>query len=475
MASVTDVVIVGGGPGGYEAALVASQLGGKVTIIEKAGLGGSAVLTDVVPSKGLISVAEVMTRIRKANKLGLEPVDPGHSTLLDAVRVNAAQLNQRLLSLAAQQSADIRARLTNEGVRCIHGTGRLDGTEHVIATTADGAEERIPADIILIATGTRPRELPDARPDGERILNWTQMYHLEEMPERLIVVGSGVTGAEFASAYHALRSEVVLVSSRVHVLPSQDADAARVVQEVFEARGMTILSQSRAIAARRSGDGVVVTLEDGREVEGSHVLMAVGSIPNSDHLGLAEACIALTPSGHIQVDGVSRTTARGVYAAGDVTGVYPLASVAAMQGRTAMYHALGDAVAPLNRRYISANVFTSPEIATVGVTQEQLDSGLVRGRAIMMPLHSNARAKMLDLRFGFVKVFCSPSGVIIGGVVVAPGASELIHPLALAVRRRLTVDHMAQAFTVYPSLSGSIAEAARRLHGNGPSEDLLNY
>ena len=221
------------------------------------------------------------------------------------------------------------------------------------------------------------------------------------------------------------------------------------------------------------GDGVVVTLGDGRTVEGSHVLMAVGSIPNTEDLGLLEAGIALTASGHIQVDRVSRTTARGVYAAGDATGVFALASVAALQGRTAMYHALGDAVSPLNLRYVSANVFTSPEVASVGVTQEDIDSGTVRGRAMMMPLHSNARAKMQGLRYGFIKVFCSPSGVIIGGVVVAPGASELIHSLALAVRRRLTVDHMAQAFTVYPSLSGSIAEAARRLHVERPDEYVL--
>ena len=461
---MTDVVIIGGGPGGYEAALVGAHLGGKVTVIERAGVGGSAVLTDVVPSKGLIAVSDVMTRIRKSNKLGLEPVDPSQTSLVETVRVDAVKMNERLLELAAQQSADIQTRLNLEGVRTIHGNGRLDGTEHVIATTPDGKEERLHADIILVATGTRPRELDDAKPDGERILNWKQLYNLREMPRKLIVVGSGVTGAEFASAYHALRCEVVLVSSREMVLPSQDADAARVIQEVFERRGMEILSRSRAVAARRTEDGVIVTLADGREVEGSHVLMAVGSIPNTEDLGLEEAGVELTPSGHIKVDGVSRTSARGVYAAGDVTGVYPLASVAAMQGRNAMYHSLGDAVAPLNQRHVSANVFTSPEIATVGVTQEQLDYDLVRGKALMMPLHSNARAKMQDLNFGFVKVFCSPSGVIIGGVVVAPGASELIHSLALAVRRRLTVDHMAQAFTVYPSMSGSIAEAARRLH-----------
>lgn len=469
MPNVTDVVIIGGGPGGYEAALVAAQLGGTVTVVEEKGPGGSAVLTDVVPSKALIASADVMTKIRTSERLGIRPVDPAQTTLTQAARVDWEVLNQRLLSLAEQQSADIEARLTSEGVRVLRGRGRIEGTSTVVATTADG-EERLHADFILISTGTRPRELPEAMPDGERILNWTQMYSMAEVPTRLIVVGSGVTGAEFASAYHALGCEVILISSRRLVLPSQDDDASRVIQDVFQARGMTILSESRAVAARRTPNGVVVTLADGHEVEGSHVLMAVGSIPNSEGLGLVEAGIEMTASGHIQVDRVSRTTARGVYAAGDVTGVFALASVAAMQGRTAMYHALGDAVAPLNLRYVSANVFTSPEVASVGVTQEQLDSGVVRGRSMMMPLHSNARAKMLGLRFGFVKIFCSPSGIVIGGVIVAPGASELIHSLALAVRRRLTVDHMAQAFTIYPSLSGSVAEAARRLHVERPDE-----
>ncbi len=456
MLLVTDVVIIGGGPGGYEAALVGAQLGGNVTLVERRGLGGSAVLTDVVPSKTLIATAEVMTSIRGAGNLGI------HAS---GVTVDLGRVNERVLELALRQSADITSRLRGEGIRILDGTGRLDGTEAVVASTPDG-EERLPADIILVATGARPRELPEARPDGERILNWTQMYSLRTLPERLIVVGSGVTGAEFASAYHALGVDVVLVSSRHQVLPGEDADAGRVLQQVFESSGMTILSRARAQAARRTGDGVVVTLSDGRTVEGSHVLVAVGAVPNTEELGLAEAGIALAPSGHITVDKVSRTSARGVYAAGDCTGVFALASVAAMQGRIAMWHALGDAVSPLDLRTVSANVFTAPEIATVGVGQAEVDARLVAARAVMLPLGSNARAKMQGLSDGFVKVFCLPTtGIIIGGVVVAPNAGELIHVLALAVASKITVDELAQAFTVYPSLSGSIAEAGRRLHG----------
>lgn len=475
MLPVADVVIIGGGPGGYEAALVGKQLGGQVTLVERRGLGGSAVLTDVVPSKTLIATAEVMTQIGRADELGLRP-DRGRARserVADTVQVDLGLVNQRVVDLARHQSADIEARLIAEGIRIIHGAASLDGTEAVLATHADGTQERLPADITLLATGARPRELGDARPDGQRILNWTQMYNLKELPRRLIVVGSGVTGAEFASAYNALGVDVVLVSSRDQVLPSEDADAGRVLQSVFEDSGMTIRSRARAIAASATEDGVVVTLEDGGTVEGSHVLMAVGAVPNTEGLGLDAAGVVTSPGGHIQVDKVSRTSARGVYAAGDCTGVFNLASVAAMQGRIAMWHSLGDAVEPLDLKTVAANVFTAPEIATVGVTQAEVDAGVVRAREVVLPLDSNARAKMQGFRDGFVKVFCLPTtGIVIGGVIVAPTASELVHALSLAVRVKITVDQFAQAFTVYPSLSGSVAEASRRLHGTAGDEQL---
>ena len=463
---MTSVVILGGGPGGYEAALVGAQLGGEVTIIEREGLGGASVLTDCVPSKTLIATAEVMSTIHRAAELGLRVWETGEdSGVASSVHVDLARVNERVMDLAAAQSADITEKMRTQGIRVIKGTGRLNGTEEVIATGADGTEETLKADITLIATGTTPRELPSAQCDGERILNWKQVYNLTELPEKLIVVGSGVTGAEFASAYDELGVDVVLVSSRDKVLPGQDEDAADVLQEVFEGRGMEIMSRSRATAARREGDEVVVNLQDGREVRGSHCLMAVGAIPNTSGIGLEEAGVQVTESGHIVTDRVSRTTARGVYAAGDCTGVFALASVAAMQGRIAMWHSLGDAVSPLDLKAVSSNVFTSPEIATVGVTQAQVDSGEVRASVLTLPLKSNARAKMQGVHDGFVKLFCLPvTGIIVGGVVVAPHASELIHSVSIAVGDRITVDELANDFTVYPSMSGSIAEAARQLH-----------
>jgi NAD(P)H dehydrogenase (quinone) len=462
---VTRVVIVGGGPGGYEAALVGSQLGGEVTLVESDGLGGSAVLTDCVPSKTLIATAEVMTGVRESAELGLRFGHTAHGSVNSSVYVDLAAVNRRVLELANSQSADIVDRVQRENVEIVIGQGRLDGPDRVVVQT-DTGESALDADVILLATGARPRELPEAKPDGERILTWTQVYGLDELPDRLIVVGSGVTGAEFASAYEALGVDVVLVSSRDRVLPGEDSDAAQVLEDVFVRRGMTVMSKSRAQAVTRDGDKVTVHLTDGREVTGSHCLLAVGSVPNTSGIGLEDAGVDRGRGEFITVDRVSRTSARGIYAAGDCTGVLMLASVAAMQGRIAMWHSLGDAVTPLDLANVSSNVFTAPEIATVGVTQKQVDAGEVPASSVTLPLRGNARAKMQGSRDGFVKLFCRPAtGIVIGGVVVSPRASELIYPISIAVAERLTVDQVSGAFTVYPSLTGSLAEAARRLHG----------
>jgi len=459
---VTSVVIIGGGPGGYEAALVAAQLGARTTLIESGGIGGSAVLTDCVPSKALVAVADAARET--VDSAGLGVLVRGGSVHQDQVSVDLATVNDRILRLAGAQSQDIAARLVRDGVRIIAGQGVLVGASRVLART-DQDEELLDADVVLLATGARPRILETARPDGVRILNWEQVYNLTEVPERLIVVGSGVTGAEFASAYRGLGAEVTLVSSRDHVLPGSDADAARVLEGVFARRGIEVLSRSRAEAAQVMGDEVEVSLQDGRRLRGSHCLMAVGSVPNTEEIGLVESGVRLSSGGFIDVDRVSRTSLRGVYAAGDCTGVMMLASVAAMQGRIAMWHALGDAVAPLDLATVASNIFTTPEIATVGASEAQIAAGQMNAETVILPLGTNARAKMTNFDDGFVKLFARRgTRIVVGGVVVAPGASELIHAGTIAVEQRLTVDEVAQTFTVYPSLSGSIAEAARRLH-----------
>lgn len=435
------IVIVGGGPGGYEAALVAAQLNADVTIIERDGLGGACVLTDCVPSKTLIASSETAP----------------------FVTVDLQEINARVKMLAHAQSIDVEQRLRREGVQIIAGSARLAGPHEVVI-----GDDVLQADAVVLATGASPRQLPGLIPDGDRILTWRDIYELTELPAHLVVVGSGVTGAEFANGFEALGSEVTLISSRDRVLPGEDPDAAQVLEDVFGRRGMTVLSKARATGVERRGDGIVVTLTDGRTVLGSHCLLAVGSVPNTSGLGLEDVGVRVTDGGFVEVDRVSRTSVPGVYAAGDCTGVNMLASVAAMQGRIAMWHTLGQAVAPLRLSTVAANVFTDPEIATVGVTQAAVDAGRSDARVIRLPLATNARAKMQGITDGFVKLFARPStGTILGGVVVAPRASELVLPLSIGVQLGLTVDQLAHSFAVYPSLSGSITEAARQLMEHG--------
>ena len=471
----TSIVIIGGGPAGYEAALVAAARGPEVadvTVVDCDGIGGACVLWDCVPSKTFIASTGVRTELRRAPDLG-------YVLEFEDAKIELPKINNRVKALAAAQSADIAARLQSEGVTLIAGRGELVDdvpgmAAHTVKITAhDGAVSKLRADVVLIATGASPRVLPNSEPDGERILNWRQLYDLEKLPEHLVVVGSGVTGAEFVNAYTELGVAVTVVASRDQILPHEDSDAAAVLEDALAERGVTLVKNARAGSVTRTSrtrggqppdDGVLIKMTDGRTVEGSHALMTVGSVPNTSGLGLERVGIELGPGDYLQVDRVSRTTVPGIYAAGDCTGLMLLASVAAMQGRIAMYHALGEGLSPIRLRTVAAAVFTRPEIAAVGVPQSKIDDGSVPARTITLPLNTNARAKMSSLRLGFVKIFCRPAtGVVIGGVVVAPIASELILPIALAVQNGNDVEDLAQTFSVYPSLSGSITEAARRL------------
>lgn len=463
------VAVLGGGPGGYEAALAAAQLGAEVTLVERVGVGGSAVLTDVVPSKSLIATADAAVAISEATDLGVQFYAKGAEgkPLKPQIAINLAAVNKRLMALAGQQSEDMRTSLLDVGVTILSGHGRLDGPNAIVVSTAeDGTDfDRVEADTLIVAVGASPRELDSAKPDGERILTWTQLYDMKTLPEHLIVVGSGVTGAEFASAYMNLGAKVTLISSRDQVLPGEDQDAAHVLEKVFKRGGMQVLSKSRAAGVERTESGVRVTLSDGRTVDGSHCLMAVGSIPNTAGIGLEEVGVELTDSGHIRVNRVARTSVSNIYAVGDCTNFFPLASVASMQGRTAVFHALGDIVIPLEKGRITANIFTAPEIATIGFSEKDIEEGVADGIAYKLPLAANPRAKMQGIRDGFVKILARKgSGTVIGAVIVAPRASELIYPLAIAVERRLNVDQVSRVFAAYPSITSSITDATRAMH-----------
>ena len=442
----TRVVIVGGGPGGYEAALVAKRFGAEVTLVERQGLGGSAVLTDVVPSKTLIATADWMARMDSASELGIRATGQevrAPDDVASAYYVDLEAVNTRVRALARRA---VRRHPGPPGAR-----GRPDPHRHAAGSTArsaslvrpagtgdaadDAAEEALDADVVLIATGATPRELPDGAPDGERILTWTQLYGLKAMPEKLIVVGSGVTGAEFAGAYNALGGEVVLVSSRDRVLPGEDPDAAEVIEEVFKGRGMTVMSRSRAQSAVRTENGVLVTLSDGREVEGSHVLLAVGSIPSTAGLGLEEAGVRLRHErprrrrpgvAHL---GPRRLRGRRLHRR----------HAARLRRRDPGPHRDG-ARARRRRRAARPQARLGEHLHRAGDRHRRLHRGRAQGHRHRVRRSARCRSPQpagqddRRARTGFIKLYAhSVTGIVLGGVVVAARASELIFPITLAI------------------------------------------
>src|SRR4029453_11154285 len=380
--------------------------------------------------------------------------------------------------LALAQSEDIGKRVLAAGVRGLVGRGRVVDP-HTVEVRRDeagnGGEavERLEGDAILLATGSDPRRMDTAPTDGEVILSSQDVYKLRKVPEHLVVVGAGATGAEYATAFLRFGAQVTLVVSRDRILPTHDEDAALVIEDVFERRGLRSVKNARAAKVERVGDRGVVHLEDGRTVEGSHVLLTIGQVPRTSGLGLEELGIRTDERGAVVVDGVSRTSVPSIYAAGDVTAKQMLASVAATQGRIAMYHLLGQAVAPLRWDAVAATIFTDPQIPTVGLSEQRAAETGIVVEVDTLPLAGNSRAKMSNRPDGFVKLLARPgSGTIAGGAVVASYASDLIAPISEACFNRLTASQLSpgshanplsQVFQTYPSFAGSIQECARRL------------
>jgi dihydrolipoamide dehydrogenase len=459
------IVIIGGGPGGYEAALVAAELGADVTVVSDEGPGGACVLWDCVPSKTLLSSAQAFSTLETAPSLGVHFQGVARRSI-PTYEVDLPTIMDRVHDLAQAQSADIGKRLTAEGAKFILGTGRIADPHTVEVSDGGTVIDRLACDAILIATGSAPRRLETAPPDGEVILSSQDVYNLKEVPEQLVVIGAGATGAEYTTAFLRFGSHVTFVVSRDRVLPSEDEDAALVIEEVFRRRDLETVKNARAASVERVGDHGVVHLEDGRTVEGTHVLLTIGQVPQSGGFGLDEVGVQLRPGGGIAVDGVSRTSVPNIYAAGDVTGRQMLASVAAMQGRIAMWHLLGQAVSPLRWDAVAATTFTDPQLATVGLSEQRAAEVDIEVLVEKLPLSSNSRAKMANQEDGFVKLLARPgSGTIVGGAVVAGYASDLIAPVSIACLNRLTANQLSQAFQIYPSFAGSIQECARLLAG----------
>jgi len=445
------LVIVGGGPGGHAAATSAATYGASVTLVEDSIVGGAAHLWDCVPSKAMAASSMRLDAIRGAGRVGI--ADPGE------VDLHMNLLSAHLDRITGTIADGFTNMLESQGVDIIQGRGRFTSANEVEVTTSNGTVT-VEFDFAVVSTGSRPW-VPDwATIDGTRVLTTRHAYHLDELPEHIVIVGSGVTGVEMVHIFSSLGSEVSLLVSRHHVLPHRDSEVAMVLEEDFLERGVRLLKGSRANAIRVGDDRVEVDTEDGRTVSGSHLLLAVGSVPNSEGLGVEEIGVK-TDRGFVQVDEYQRTAVDHIYAAGDVTGQMPLSSVAAMQGRKIAQHLMGRPVQPLDYAKVTQAVFTEPEIASVGLEEVDAAAEGRKVRITKVPFAANPRALIQGNPRGFAKVISDPATrVVLGGTIVGHHASELIASIAIAVRAGIQVDMLAETLMVHPSLSESITEAA---------------
>ena len=450
----TRIVIIGGGPAGNSCATTAARLGAEVVLIERDTIGGAAHLWDCIPSKAMIATGNARSFLRRSVRMGLSEVDSD---------VDLAQLRERLGAIETRLESSIRTLLSSQRVELIDGTGHLVGPHTVVATTAEG-ERTLEADIIVLATGSRPRIPEWVDVDGDRILSTRDAYPPSSVPSHAIVVGSGVTGVEFVHMFESMGAEVTLVVSRQQVLPQKDAEVAAALEEDFLRRGVRLLKGARATSIERVGDDVVVSCDDGRVATGSHALLAIGSIPNSDQLGLESAGVT-ADGGYVPVDGQLRSNVPHIYAAGDLSGRLPLSSVASMQGRKIAEHAMG-AYSHRQERQIdydkaASAIFTEPEIADVGMAETDAFSEGRKVRVTKVPFSSHAKALINDDPRGFVKIVSDPAtGVVLGGSIVGRHAAELISILAIAVTNGLTVTDIHESLLVHPTLAEALAEAA---------------
>ena len=446
-------VIIGGGPAGNTAATYAARFGAKVTMIERDLIGGAAHLRDCVPSKAMIATGSALGTINDAQRMGLTDVS---ATLdFDALRRRIASIGERL-----EQSTTTL--LESQGVKLLHGTGRMVGPHEVIAETESGTIE-LEADVVLLATGSRPR-IPDwAHVDGERILTTRDAYPPPTLPDHLVVIGSGVTGVEFVHMFKSFGSEVTLIVSRQQVLPLKDPEVAAALEADFLARGVTLLKGAKARNGVATADGVTIECTDGRVVTGSHALLAIGSIPNTDNLGLSDVGVELT-DGYVKIDHNCQSSVPHVYAAGDISGKLPLSSVASLQGRKIAEHAMGLHSGPhrhIDYEKAASAIFTEPEIADVGLAEVDAFAMGRKIRVTKVPFSANAKALIEDDARGFVKIISDPAtGVVLGGAIVGRHAAELISVIALAVSAGLRVADLHESLFVHPSMAEALTDAA---------------
>jgi len=452
-----DVAVVGGGPAGYVAAIRASRLGARVALVEKGELGGVCTNVGCIPTKVLIHTARRMLELGQAGEIGL---DVGEVTL------DFPRLAGRRDEVVARLRGGVESLLKGRKVELIRGEASFQD-EHTLSVASDGGTTALAADKIMIATGSAPAELPSAPFDGKRIIDSSIAVGLGELPESLIIVGAGYIGCEFAAAFSAFGVKITLVELKERIMPEMDADCARLVQRLLKKAGAEMLTSNSVEKITKQRGGVKAALSGGQEVSAHKALICVGRRPCQDGLALERAGVETGERGEIVVNEHMQTSRPNVYAIGDVTGGIMLAHVASRQAVVAAAHAMGELSARMSYRVVPACAFTVPEVASVGLSEEQARRQHV-GEVIVkkFPMRALGRAHVDASTDGFVKIIADGATKEVLGVHIASeGAGSMIAEAALGMNLEMTAQELAETIHAHPTMPESLQEAAEGVMG----------
>lgn len=447
-----DLIVIGAGPGGYVAAIRAAQLGWKVACIEEArALGGTCLRVGCIPSKALLESSELYAQAR--HDLA------AHGVSTDGVRLDLPVMMRRKDQVVTTLTKGVAALFRKNNVTHVAGRGRIAGPGRVVVTGPQG-ETELQARHILIATGSRSAPLAGVQLDGDRIGTSTEALAYPGVPEHLVVIGAGYIGLEMAAVWSRLGAKVTVLEYLDRILPGMDSELAGEAHKLFAKSGIEFRLASRVTGARVEGDGCVVECADAEPLRCSRVLLAVGRVPNTEGLGLEAVGIQTDAKGRIPVDEHFATSVPGVYAIGDVIGGAMLAHKAEEEG-IACVERLITGYGHVNYDAIPAVVYTHPEIASVGKTEDQLESSGIAYRKGTFPFRGNGRARALGHVDGFVKMLADArTDRILGVHIIGPRAGDMIAEAAAAIEFGASSEDIARTSHAHPTLAEAIKEAA---------------
>ena len=452
-----DVIFLGGGPAGYVGALRSAQLGLSAAVVEREGLGGTCVLWGCIPAKALLEAASLATRVSHAADFGVSVGD---------VKLDYGVAMKRSRDVSTKNSKGVEFLFKKNKVTWIKGTGVLAPNKSVSVKTEDGKTETHNATKgVVICTGSRVRGLPQAGLELNKttVISSDEALVLEKAPKRIAIVGAGAVGCEFADVFAAFGSKVTLIEALPRILPLEDEDASAEVQRSFKKRGMDVIPGAKLTSAKIGKDAVTLTLEaqgSKQEIVADRVLVATGRAANVEGIGLKEAGVQLTDRGFIKINERMETSAKGLYAIGDVAGPPMLAHKGQREGMIVAEVIAGTPFHPLSYGNIPNATYCHPEVASIGMTEAQVKEKKIDYKVGKFPFSANGRARTSGETEGFVKIIRDAKyGEILGAHIVGAHATEMIHELAVARENEFTVEEIELAIHAHPTLSEAIAEA----------------